>query len=86
MIRLSELKLPLDHAPQDLGHLVRKTLGVAAADIVRIDVFKRSVDARKVNLLRVYVVDVALGSDALLVVHRGAIVHALGDIARPMNL
>ena len=28
----------------------------------------------------------ALGSDALLVVHRGAIVHALGDIARPMNL
>jgi uncharacterized protein len=65
MIRLSELKLPLDHAPQDLGHLVRKTLGVAAADIVRIDVFKRSVDARKVNLLRVYVVDVALASEAL---------------------
>ena len=65
MIRLSELKLPLDHAPEDLGHLVRKTLGVAASDIQRIDVFKRSVDARKANLLRVYVVDVALATDAL---------------------
>lgn len=27
-----------------------------------------------------------LGSDAVLVVHRGAIVHAYGDIARPLNL
>ena len=65
MIRLSELKLPLDHAPDDLAHLVRKTLGVAAEHIVRIDLFKRSVDARKADLLRVYVVDVALSSDAL---------------------
>ena len=66
MIRLSELKLPLDHAPDDLTHLVRKTLGVAAEHIVRIDLFKRSVDARKADLLRVYiVVDVALSSDAL---------------------
>jgi len=60
MIRLSELKLPLEHAPDDLGHLVRKTLGVAASDILRIDLFKRSVDARKAQLLRVYVVDVVL--------------------------
>lgn len=65
MIRLTELKLPLDHAPEDLGHLVRKTLGVAATDIRRVDVVKRSVDARKVNLLRVYVVDVALATEAL---------------------
>jgi CubicO group peptidase (beta-lactamase class C family) len=28
----------------------------------------------------------AIGSDALLLVHRGAVVHALGDTARPMNL
>ena len=42
MIRLTELKLPLDHAPEDLAHLVRKTLGVAASDIQSIDVFKRS--------------------------------------------
>jgi len=65
MIRLSELKLPLDHAPQDLDHLVRRTLGVPAADILRIDLHKRSVDARKAALQRVYVVDVVLSSDTL---------------------
>ena len=63
MIRLSELKLPLDHDPVDLDHLVRKTLAVPAADIVRITLFKRSIDARKANLLRVYVVDVELTSE-----------------------
>ena len=65
MIRLSELKLPLDHVPADLDHLVRRTLGVPASDIVRIDLFKRSVDARKADLLRVYVVDVELSGAAL---------------------
>jgi uncharacterized FAD-dependent dehydrogenase len=65
MIRLSELKLPLDHEAVDLDHLVRRTLGVPATDIVRIDLFKRSVDARKANLLRVYVVDVLLSGPAL---------------------
>ena len=65
MIRLSELKLPLDHDPADLDHLVRKTLAVPASDVVRVVLFKRSIDARKVNLLRVYVVDVLLSSEAL---------------------
>ena len=65
MIRLTELKLPLDHDPADLDHLVRRTLGVPAADIARVDLFKRSVDARKPQLLRVYVVDVHLSSASL---------------------
>ena len=65
MIRLSELKLPLDHDPADLDHLVRRTLGVDAPDIVRVDLFKRSIDARKPQLLRVYVVDVQLSSASL---------------------
>jgi len=77
MIRLTELKLPLDHAPEDLAHLVRKTLGLAASDIQRIDVFKRSVDARKVNLLRVYVVDVALVTDTM----EHAVLQRLADVA-----
>ena len=77
MIRLTELKLPLDHAPEDLAHLVRKTLGLAASDIQSIDVFKRSVDARKVNLLRVYVVDVALVTDTM----QRAVLQRLADVA-----
>ena len=47
MIRLTELKLPLDHAPSDLDALVFERLSLAAQDIAAITVFKRSIDARK---------------------------------------
>ena len=65
MIRLTELKLALDHTPDDLNALVRNTLDVAAEDIARFGVFKRSYDARKVALLVVYIVDVALHSTSV---------------------
>ncbi len=60
MIRLTELKLPLEHAHGDLERLVVQVLGVPAAELAAIQVFKRSVDARKAQLLLVYVVDVTL--------------------------
>lgn len=60
MIRLTELKLPLDHGPDDLSELVCKTLGVEAAALREFTVFKRSIDARKRNLLRVFIVHVEL--------------------------
>ena len=60
MIRLTELKLALDHAPADLDALVQKTLSLASAEIVQVKVFKRSVDARKATLALVYIVDVEL--------------------------
>ena len=75
MIRLSELKLPLDAsfdppdaaspaplAPPALWDLVVSTLGVPAAEIQHWQVFKRSFDARKSQLRVVYIVDVALTS------------------------
>ena len=62
MIRLTELKLPLDHTPADLSALVHTTLGVAATDIAQWQIFKRSYDARKAALLVVYIVDVRLHS------------------------
>ena len=65
MIRLTELKLPLDHSPDDLSALVFKTLGVAPGDVNQHTVFKRSYDARKAELLVVYIVDVALTSPLL---------------------
>ncbi len=72
MIRLTELKLPLDHSPEDLGALICKTLGVAPADVARWHIFKRSYDARKAALLVVYIVDAELTSPALeqTVLHR----------------
>jgi len=60
MIRLTELKLPLDHTQADLDALVQRTLSVPAADIARAHVFKRSIDARKAALAFVYIVDVEL--------------------------
>ena len=65
MIRLSELKLPLDHTPADLEALAGKTLGLAQGDITKLHIFKRSYDARKANLLVVYIVDVTLADAAL---------------------
>jgi uncharacterized FAD-dependent dehydrogenase len=72
MIRLSELKLPLDAAfdvaddvtspplyPATLAPLIASTLGVALTDIENWKVFKRSFDARQ-KLLVVYIVDVQL--------------------------
>lgn len=47
MLRLSELKLPLDHSDGDLRQGVLKRLGIPSEDLVDLRVVKRSVDARK---------------------------------------
>ena len=60
MIRLTELKLPLDHAEDALPALIAGTLGIPATAIDAVQVHKRSFDARKAELLQVYIVDVAL--------------------------
>ena len=70
MLRLSEIKLPLDPPSDALPRAVQGLLGVDAAAIADIHVHKRSFDARKVALLQVYIVDVTLvdpsTEDALL--------------------
>lgn len=58
MIRLTELKLPLAHAPDALPALIVKTLGIAPGDIHGHTVYKRSFDARKAELQQVYIVDI----------------------------
>ena len=60
MIRLTELKLPLDHADDALPALIAKTLGIARDELLDFTVFKRSFDARKVELIKVYIVDVVV--------------------------
>ena len=65
MIRLTELKLPLEHAPEALAQLICRTLGLQPSDLAAHTVFKRSFDARKATLMQVYIVDVSLSSPAL---------------------
>ena len=73
MIRLTELKLPLDHAEGALAALTARTLGIRTDQITSFDIHKRSFDARKAELLQVYIVDVAVpGLEAeLLAKHAG---------------
>ena len=59
MIRISELRLPLDHPPEALLAAVARRLGIPAAAIRRLSGFKRSHDVRKKNAPTfIYSVDV----------------------------
>ena len=67
MIRLSEIKLPLAAAQSPdaaLHAAAAQTLGIAPDAIAQVHVFKRSFDARKAELLAVYIVDIELADPA----------------------
>ncbi len=64
-LRLSELKLPLNHADGDLLQLAARVLGVAPEAVAHLDVFKRSFDARKSELMVVTIADVQLRDPVL---------------------
>jgi uncharacterized FAD-dependent dehydrogenase len=65
MLRLTELKLPLDHDEAALPALIVKTLGITPAELASHHIHKRSYDARKQKLLLVYIAHVTLSSPAL---------------------
>ena len=75
MIRLSEIRLPLDAPDNALHEASAAALGVPAAALAGVNVYKRSVDARKKHLQRVFIVDVQLADAtqeaALLARHAG---------------
>ena len=61
MLRINEVKLPLNHKEDALAAAIVSKLGIDAADLVGFSVFKRSYDARnKPNILLVYQVDAVL--------------------------
>jgi len=68
MLRLTEIKLPLDHAADALRVLILRTLGIPAADLLGVRVRRRGHDARKPGVIAlVYTLDVEVrDEDALL--------------------
>ena len=61
MLRVSELKLPLDHAPDDLRAAILARLGIEEPDLLGFTVFRRAVDARRKSaILLAYALDVEL--------------------------
>ena len=65
MLRLTELKLPLDHPEAALQAAVLQRLGLKAADLVSMAVARRAWDARKKSaIVLIYTVDVAVRDEA----------------------
>ncbi|GAB2904862.1 NAD(P)/FAD-dependent oxidoreductase [Uliginosibacterium flavum] len=65
MLRLTEIKLPLDHDDAALHAAILARLGIEAAELLRFSVYKRSPDARKRTEIKlIYSVDVELRDEA----------------------
>nr|ABD96280.1 unknown [uncultured marine type-A Synechococcus GOM 3M9] len=73
MLRLSELRLPLEHGSNDLEEAVLRRLRIPPDQLLEQRLVKRSIDARRRDRIQViYSVDVAVRSEAaVLRRHRG---------------
>jgi uncharacterized FAD-dependent dehydrogenase len=66
-MRLTELKLPLDHSESDLHAAILKRLGIAADELVGYSIFRRSHDARKPSaIVFIYTLDVEVKDEKVL--------------------
>ena len=67
MLRLTEIRLPLDHPADALSNAILKRLGIVASDLISFTIFRRGYDARKRNaIVLVYTVDVEVKNEAAL--------------------
>ena len=68
MLRLTELKLPLDHPEDALRPAIAQRLGITDADLLSFSVFKRSYDARKKygDMPFIYTIDCEVKDEATL--------------------
>ncbi|MBU3599333.1 NAD(P)/FAD-dependent oxidoreductase [Polynucleobacter sp. 30F-ANTBAC] len=71
MIRITELRLPIHHAPEELEAAILKRLNIPAKDLIQFTIFKRSHDARKNTALSlIYTIDLsAKNEEQLLKTH-----------------
>jgi uncharacterized FAD-dependent dehydrogenase len=65
MLRINEVKLPLNHTEPELPAAILARLGIPAADLRGYTVFKRSYDARKKSaIVLIYSIDVEVADEA----------------------
>jgi uncharacterized FAD-dependent dehydrogenase len=65
MLRLTEIKLPLDHSDADLRGAVLAKLGITGEELLGITIARRGYDARKRNaIIFIYSLDVELRNEA----------------------
>jgi uncharacterized FAD-dependent dehydrogenase len=67
MLRLTEIKLPLDHAEAAIGAAICQRLGIGEGDLLGYSIYRRSVDARKKSAIAlIYALDVNVRDEAAL--------------------
>ncbi|MFL7047006.1 NAD(P)/FAD-dependent oxidoreductase [Vibrio cyclitrophicus] len=67
MIRLTEIKLPLDHEESAIQDAIEAKLGINAGQVLSFNIFKRGYDARKKSkILLIYTLDVLVENEAEL--------------------
>ena len=67
MLRLTELRLPLDHAPEAITAAIVERLAIPATDLLGYTIHKRSYDARKSSaIILTYIIDVEVKNEAQL--------------------
>lgn len=68
MIRITQLKLPIDHKKQDISKKAAKLLRIPENQIEEIQIIRQSLDARhKKDLLFVYTIDLSVKKEAAVV-------------------
>ena len=76
MLRLTEIKLPLDHAEDAVRSAILKRLEIASEDLVGFTVFRRAHDARKRSAIYlIYTVDAEVKDEAQLLARLGGKAH-----------
>ena len=67
MLRLTEIKLPLDHAEPALTASILDRLGIAENELVRYAIYRRGVDARRRSAIAfIYTLDVEVADEEVL--------------------
>jgi len=72
MLRLTEIKLPIDHPEAAIRAAAAKRLGIPANGLRGCSVFRRAVDARKPAVSFTYTLDVEVADEAALLARLGA--------------
>jgi uncharacterized FAD-dependent dehydrogenase len=76
MLRLSDLKLPLDHEPEALPAAICERLGIAREDLIDFAVARRGWDARKkAHILLIYTIDLSVRDEAAVLARFAADSH-----------
>ena len=66
MLRITELKLPLDHSEDELTAAIVAFLGIKPAELKNYTVFKRSYDARRGVMSLAYIIDMEVEGESRL--------------------